>query len=480
MGLTTGLFRTKYFESWDAGVILEILNAAQDAVIIVDRDGTIVYINKFYEECFGVRAERILGRSLYDIEPNAKLLKVMDLAGEERSGEIREVEDIDYVSSLKIDTVGYAVPLFNADGKKIGCCALFKDVTQVMELTRRLQKSKEMVRYLASQLESEKLPISFQSYISQNRALQKTLSLAAKVAPTNCTVLIQGESGVGKEIMARCIHSASPRKDRPMIKINCAAIPENLLESELFGYEDGAFTGAKRGGKLGKFELANKSTILLDEIGDMSLTMQAKLLRVLQEKEVERVGGTKTIPIDVRVLASTNRNLEEMMEKKEFRQDLYYRLHVVPINIPPLRERREDIMPLVRYYIKHYGGGDDMDVSPRVVGILTGHDWPGNVRELQNVIEYAMIVRTGNVIEVKDLPQYLRKEFSSEEIGAEPAEDNIEEGSMKLKPAIESLEKRMILKALERSGGNKSVAIRELGLSRRAFYEKLDKYGIQR
>ena len=174
-------------------------------------------------------------------------------------------------------------------------------MTQVVELTRKLQKTKEMVQYLASQLEASELPISFQSYISLNKELKKTLSLAAKVANTNCTILIQGESGVGKEVMAKCIHSASNRKEQPMVKVNCASIPENLLESELFGYEEGAFTGARKGGKLGKFELANKGTILLDEIGDMSLTMQSKLLRVLQEKELERVGGTKTIKLDVRV-----------------------------------------------------------------------------------------------------------------------------------------------------------------------------------
>ena len=256
-----------------------------------------------------------------------------------------------------------------------------------------------------------------------------------------------------------------------MIKVNCASIPENLLESELFGYEDGAFTGARRGGKLGKFELANKGTILLDEIGDMSLSMQAKLLRVLQEKELERVGGTKTIKLDVRVIASTNRNLEEMVEKKEFRGDLYYRLHVVPIYIPPLRKRREDIMPLVRYFIQHYGGDENTDLTPGVTRILEENDWPGNVRELQNVIEFAMIVRSGNIIEIKDLPQYLRGDcYKEEKESAEPR---------RLKDAIEDLERQMIRDALERNKGNKSVAINELGLSRRSFYEKLEKYGLK-
>ena len=378
---------------------------------------------------------------------------------------------MEYIKSLNIDSVGLAFPLYDSRKEKVGACAIFKDVTHVVELTRKLQKSKEMVQYLASQLEASELPISFQSYISQNKDLQKTLSLAAKVANTNCTILIQGESGVGKEVMAKCIHNASSRKERPMIKVNCASIPENLLESELFGYEEGAFTGARKGGKLGKFELANKGTILLDEIGDMSLTMRSKLLRVLQEKELERVGGTKTIKLDVRVIAATNRNLEEMVEKNEFRSDLYYRLHVVPIHIPALRYRREDIMPLVRYFIERNGGDESTDLTPGAARMLEEYGWPGNVRELQNVIEYAMIVKTGDILEIKDFPQYLRGD------GAEdgPAED----GPCRLKDAVERLEKSMMQRALKRNNGNKSMAINELGLSRRSFYEKLEKYGLK-
>ena len=406
-----------------------------------------------------------MGRNLYDIEPQAKLLRVMEDGGG------RDNDEVEYIKSLNIDSVGLAFPLYDSRKEKVGACAIFKDVTHVVELTRKLQKSKEMVQYLASQLEASELPISFQSYISQNKDLQKTLSLAAKVANTNCTILIQGESGVGKEVMAKCIHNASSRKERPMIKVNCASIPENLLESELFGYEEGAFTGARKGGKLGKFELANKGTILLDEIGDMSLTMQSKLLRVLQEKELERVGGTKTIKLDVRVIAATNRNLEEMVEKNEFRSDLYYRLHVVPIHIPALRYRREDIMPLVRYFIERNGGDESTDLTPGAARMLEEYGWPGNVRELQNVIEYAMIVKTGDILEIKDFPQYLRGD------GAEdgPAED----GPCRLKDAVERLEKSMMQRALKRNNGNKSMAINELGLSRRSFYEKLEKYGLK-
>ena len=465
MSLESRLMTTEYFKEWDAQILLEILENADNAVIIIDCKGTVVYINRFYAEHMNIKLEKLMGRNLYDIEPQAKLLRVMEDGGG------RDNDEVEYIKSLNIDSVGLAFPLYDSRKEKVGACAIFKDVTHVVELTRKLQKSKEMVQYLASQLEASELPISFQSYISQNKDLQKTLSLAAKVANTNCTILIQGESGVGKEVMAKCIHNASSRKERPMIKVNCASIPENLLESELFGYEEGAFTGARKGGKLGKFELANKGTILLDEIGDMSLTMQSKLLRVLQEKELERVGGTKTIKLDVRVIAATNRNLEEMVEKNEFRSDLYYRLHVVPIHIPALRYRREDIMPLVRYFIERNGGDESTDLTPGAARMLEEYGWPGNGRELQNVIEYAMIVKTGDILEIKDFPQYLRGD------GAEdgPAED----GPCRLKDAVERLEKSMMQRALKRNNGNKSMAINELGLSRRSFYEKLEKYGLK-
>ena len=465
MSLESRLMTTEYFKEWDAQILLEILENADNAVIIIDCKGTVVYINRFYAEHMNIKLEKLMGRNLYDIEPQAKLLRVMEDGGG------RDNDEVEYIKSLNIDSVGLAFPLYDSRKEKVGACAIFKDVTHVVDLTRKLQKSKEMVQYLASQLEASELPISFQSYISQNKDLQKTLSLAAKVANTNCTILIQGESGVGKEVMAKCIHNASSRKERPMIKVNCASIPENLLESELFGYEEGAFTGARKGGKLGKFELANKGTILLDEIGDMSLTMQSKLLRVLQEKELERVGGTKTIKLDVRVIAATNRNLEEMVEKNEFRSDLYYRLHVVPIHIPALRYRREDIMPLVRYFIERNGGDESTDLTPGAARMLEEYGWPGNVRELQNVIEYAMIVKTGDILEIKDFPQYLRGD------GAEdgPAED----GPCRLKDAVERLEKSMMQRALKRNNGNKSMAINELGLSRRSFYEKLEKYGLK-
>jgi transcriptional regulator with PAS, ATPase and Fis domain len=267
------------------------------------------------------------------------------------------------------------------------------------------------------------------------------------------------------------IHEASLRKDGPYVKVNCAAIPDNLLESELFGYAGGAFTGAKREGKPGKFELAQNGTIFLDEIGDMDMNMQVQLLRVLQEKELERVGGTKPIKLNIRVVAATNRNLEELIKEGKFRQDLYYRLNVIEVKIPPLRERREDIPILTRHFVKELAG-EDVHISPRTTRILNTYDWPGNVRELQNVLEHACIMRNEEkLIETSSLPEYLRPRECSKPKKEEVSNYNIRE-------MVCELERELIQEAVNKFP-NKTKAIEELGISRRSFYEKIKKYGIE-
>ncbi|MEL7568821.1 MAG: sigma 54-interacting transcriptional regulator, partial [Dehalobacterium sp.] len=388
---------------WDQKLLFKILDNIQDVVMVLDTDTTIVYANEAYAKILGVPVKKVLGRRLDKIEPNALAIEVL------RSGIARH-NHRDYVSSVGIDTIGGAFPLFE-EGKVIGCVSIFYNVSEVEELNGELQRTKGVADYLQEQLnQREQLPYSFKEFIGENRRLKRTLEMAAKVAKTNSTVLILGESGAGKEVLARAIHNSSPQKNKPLIKVNCAAIPETLLESELFGYEEGAFSGAKKGGKIGKFELAHKGTIFLDEIGDMSLNMQSKLLRVLQEKELERVGGTKTIKLDIRVIAATNRDLEKMIEEGSFRQDLYYRLSIVPLRLPPLRERKDDIPALSQKFLGQFSedSGADITLSPQVLRVLQAHDWPGNVRELQNVLEHACILRSGAQIEVHHLPPYLR------------------------------------------------------------------------
>lgn len=467
MSIGSHAVTTSVIKQWDQGLLFKILNNIEDVVMVLDSDTTIVFANKAYAKILGVPVHKVLGRRLDLIEPNSLAIKVL------KSGKANQNEK-DYLSSIGIDVIGRAFPLFEGD-KVVGCVSIFNNITKVEELSRELQRSKEVADYLQEQLNRrEQLPLSFKEYVGQNGRLRQTLELAAKAAQTDSTVLILGESGVGKEVLARAIHNCSRRKDKPLIKVNCASIPESLLESELFGFDDGAFTGAKKGGKLGKFELAHGGTLFLDEIGDMSINMQAKILRVLQEKELERVGGVKTIKLDIRVIAATNRDLEKMTQEGGFRKDLYYRLNIVPLQVLPLRERKDDILTLAQKFLAQFSqeAGQEITLSPRVTSVLQYYDWPGNVRELKNVLEYACIVRSGTQIEVRHLPAYLppagNDEFQTDD-----------DKPLGLKDTVARVEKELILTALASSNNNRSAAIKALGISRRAFYEKLRRYQIE-
>jgi DNA-binding NtrC family response regulator len=305
--------------------------------------------------------------------------------------------------------------------------------------------------------------------VARSVKMQEVLATVERVAPTNSTVLLGGESGVGKDLIARAIHEKSRRASGPFIKINSTAIPENLLESELFGYEKGAFTGANAS-KPGKFELADKGTLFLDEIGDVPPAIQVKLLRVLQEREFERLGGTRTVKVDVRLIAATNRDLREALEQGTFREDLYYRLNVVPIDIAPLRQRKEDIPDLVNLFISRFAGDSGKQVksiSPEAMQILVNYHWPGNVRELQNIIERACALANGTVIKPEDIHLDVRPAKAANTSGFLP------EGM-----TLEHWEDEMIREALRRANGNKSQAARLLGLSRNALRYRLSKIGI--
>jgi len=456
---------TSIIPQWNRELLFEILDNIHDVVLVIDSDTTIVYANEAYARILGVPVDKVLGRRLDVIEPGSPTIKVLHTGKPSRGN--------GYLESLDINVVGSSFPLY--DGKNIiGAVSIFKNITEVVELNRELQQTKGVADYLKEQLEQwEHLPMSFKEYEGHNSRLKETLVLAAKVARTESTVLILGESGVGKEVLARAVHNCSRRKDKPMIKVNCAAIPENLIESELFGYEEGAFTGAKKGGKLGKFELAHGGTIFLDEIGDMSITMQAKLLRVLQEKEFERVGGTKTIKVDIRVIAATNRDLESMIEKGTFRRDLYYRLNIVPLCLTPLRERKDDILELSKTFLKKFSRelGHELNLSPQVERFLQKYEWPGNIRELQNVLEHASIVCSGTTIEVRHLPAHI--------IPTNDEHASVEEKPYDVREIVGRMEKELILQALATYNNNRTQAMKALGISRRAFYDKLRRYGIE-
>ncbi len=333
------------------------------------------------------------------------------------------------------------------------------------------QQSVDYESQIREVINVEKRQVEANQFLGNNPKVTEILQLVRKISTSNSSVLITGESGTGKEVLAKMIHSCSSRSDKLMISVNCSAIPETLVESELFGYEGGAFTGAKKQGHIGKFELANHSTLFLDEIGEIPLHVQPKLLRVLQDQTVERLGSKHPVPIDVRVICATNRNLYEMIQKGTFRQDLFYRLNVIPIELPPLRERREDIPLFIKTFIEHYNKRlkkQIKGISPAVEKILIHYDWPGNVRELKNVIEYLENVADGEMIQISDLPDHFYKCSNSHFI-----EKPLHELMCEYEKHI--LEK-LILKAttLEK----KDALAKQLGISRATLYRKLSAYHL--
>ena len=333
---------------------------------------------------------------------------------------------------------------------------------ELLMLARRIEGELQLAREVEYHRREERK--RFGELVGQSAAMRRVFDLISRVAPSDATVLILGETGAGKELVARAIHQRSPRAKKPFVAINCAAITETLLESELFGYERGAFTGADRR-KPGMFELASGGTLFLDEIAEMPPTLQAKLLRVLQEKVVYHLGGTTPIPVDVRIIAATNKDLKQLVRERKFREDLYFRLAVFPIQLPPLRERRQDIPLLVENYLARRGAS--AKVSPEAMELLMGYDYPGNVRELENILERALILSGGKDILPEHLPE-LEEIPPGEDILPVPGETTLAE-----------LEKKMLLAALEKAGGNKSKAARLLGITRRMLYTRLKKYGIE-
>ncbi len=332
------------------------------------------------------------------------------------------------------------------------------------------QEKKELINELKSKYRPENI-------IGISPHIEEVFEIIDRVSPTKATVLIRGESGTGKELVARAIHFHSPRAGKPFIKTNCAALPDTLLESELFGYEKGAFTGAAET-KKGRFELAHEGTMFLDEIGEISLATQAKLLRVIQEKRFERLGGTKTMEVDVRIIAATNSDLEEAIKEKKFREDLYYRLNVVPIFMPALRERKEDIPLLVEHFLGGFNKehGKSLKLSEHAMEFLINYNWPGNVRELENMIERAVIMTRGNVINIKDIPIPVVSREQGKSYSA-PSKQAISE-HYRLDSMIEDIEKSKIIDALKKVNGVKAKAARLLGITQRQLGYKIQKYGI--
>ncbi|MGE5174642.1 MAG: sigma-54-dependent transcriptional regulator [Betaproteobacteria bacterium] len=348
------------------------------------------------------------------------------------------------------------------------------DLDQLVVLIERVSERQNLIRENTELKERLRERYKFDEIVSTSHAMEEALNLAGRVASSNATILLRGESGTGKELVAKAIHYQSPRADFPLVKVNCAALPETLLESELFGHEKGAFTGAAAR-RIGRFEAADKGTLFLDEIGELTPGMQVKLLRVLQEREFERVGGNVTIKSDVRVIAATNRDIEKAIKEGAFREDLYYRLNVVSVVIPPLRERKEDIPGLMDFFIKKYGDENNKHItgiSAEARDLLMRYNYPGNVRELENIIERAVVLSKRGIITVADLPIHIHTAAGDDKFPAQELKGSLNE-------TLDTVERGLILEALKESGGIQTRAAEKLGISERVLRYKLKKYKIK-
>lgn len=452
-----------YMEMKQKYEIMEaIFETMKHGIIFVDTKDIIRLANSAYEEMMGIPKLELVGQSAEEKVPNSRMHIVLK-TGVPEIGRFQQL-----LTGRQV--VVNRVPIFK-DGKIIGGIgeAVFKDIHEVETLLKR-GRIMSVSDSLQQGTDKKRLPeaLDFEQIIGCDATMVRAKALAAKVAVMDTTVLIQGESGTGKDLFAQAIHNTSNRKDKKFVAINCAAIPAELLEAELFGYDEGAFTGAKRGGKKGKFELAEGGTLFLDEIGDMPLTMQAKLLRVMQNKTFEHVGGETVKTCDVRVLAATNQDLSQMVEKGTFREDLYYRLHVVCLKIPPLRSRRTDIQELVEILmprICNKMGEAVKIVSPEALQLLCQYNWPGNVRELINILEQIAATVDNMLIQPKHLPEVVLQQERLKQ--------------KKLDADIDGDERTSIEAAIKDAGGNKVLAAKVLGIHRSTLYEKLKKYNLQ-
>ena len=441
----------------------ELLDAMNVGILMLDRNGIVRLVNKEYTNITGVQKEEIVGKYLPDVRPGAVAHKTL-VDKQKRSNVIRQEGDKAYVADI--------APIF-IKGRLSGVVSVIKSVTEIYQLTKELQKSQEQFDQLKKTVDRlNRARYTFQDIIGEEPTFVKAKELAKRTAATNLNVLIQGESGTGKELFAHAIHNASARKHHPFIAVNCSAIPSSLLESELFGYEEGAFTDSKRGGKIGLFELADRGTIFLDEVGDMPYELQAKLLRVLQDGRIRKVGAVHEKQVDVRVIAATNKDLMQLIRKKRFREDLYYRLNGVNLYIPPLRMRKQDLPLLIRHIVKTYSDGILFDFSKGAMDYFFQYDWPGNIRELINVVHYAINMTDRHLITEQHLPDSIKKAPPLKQMAA----------SATLKEVLDNTEREMITQALMRHGtdlAGKKKAAEQLGISLPTLYNKIRRLNIE-
>ncbi|TCO74740.1 sigma-54 dependent transcriptional regulator PrdR [Marinisporobacter balticus] len=444
-----------------AGIKLEhVVNSLHEAVCVIDENGKVILWNKSAEKLHNVAASEIIGKPLADFFPEAMNVKVFHTK--------KPVENVYHSPRENCHIVISSVPIF-IDESFLGVVSTEQDVSELQKLVKELQKANDTLVFLKKEVERYAND-GFGKVIGKNLELLKKIEIARQVGKTKVNILITGESGTGKEVFARAIHDYSGEKGL-FIPINCSAIPNELFESELFGYEQGAFTGANKKGKMGLFEMANEGTIFLDEIGDLPMFMQAKLLRVLQDKVVRRIGGEHYTDINMRVISATNKNLKEMVESGIFREDLYYRLDVVQIQLPPLRERGGDIVLLINYFLKELSKQNNKEITkidPEVMEVLQRYVWKGNIRELKNTVEYLVVLCRGDTITTDLIPNYIIEETKKKKYKVG--------GPLDLNKSLIAFEIDLIRQALKLAKGNKAQAAKLLNIPRTTLYSKIKNY----
>lgn len=446
--------------NWNPDIFIKIIEEMNDGIYITDGNAKTLLVNKSYEKISGTSRELFLGKTMMQIVDEKLIDKSVTLEVLKQQKEVTMNQTLN--NGKKVLITG--TPVFSKKGVPELVVTVVRDITNLNKLQEELHKK---------QMEIDKLKLFIgeeDGLIYRSDLMKQVVQKAQKCSGYDTTVLIAGETGVGKDIVAKYIHKNGNRKDKVFLEINCAAIPVSLLESELFGYEKGAFTGALKQGKKGIFELADGGTIFLDEIGEMPLGLQAKLLKVIQDKKIYKIGAEKEIPVDVKIITASNKNLEEMVEKKKFRSDLFYRLNVIPIHIPPLRERKEDITLLVEFFldkmIKSYG--EEKHLDEKAMKLLYEYSYPGNIRELKNLIERAYILNSGSVITDEDFPDDLKNHLSS--YSGMYRNDTLEN-------ALHNLERDMLQDAINRSATNKEAA-KLLDLTPSTFTRKRQKHSL--
>ncbi len=438
-----------------------ILDHIQNGIMITDPDGKVIFFSKTYGDFLGVDPSDVIGKHCRKVIENSR----MEIVAQTGIAEINQAHRIKgqdmIVQRIPIEQNGKVVAVFGQ--------VMFKDIRDLQSLARKLNMLESKVALYEKELislRSSKYTIN--NIIGRSDKIVQVKQMALRAALSNAPVLLMGESGTGKELFAHAIHHAGERRPFPFVRLNCAAIPRDLLEAELFGYEAGAYTGAGHKGKPGKFELAHQGSIFLDEISDLPIDMQPKLLRVLEEKEMERIGGNRMNKSDFRLIAATHENLEHMVEAKKFRKDLFFRLNVIPISIPPLRERKEDIPLIAEHLLKNLNkelGTHVLNISPAVMDIFQNSRWPGNVRELANVLERVLHAIDGDTIEIGHLPLFLQTR----------AEEQTNYRTTLLKGLKEDTEREAMIHAMRIANNNKSKAAKLLGIHRTALYKKMKK-----